>query len=77
MNITIDAIKNNCDINFKVGDKVKYINDNDIEREGIIRQISLVLDSVFDLLNGDIQYLVEYNEGTDIETIYEDNIIEM
>jgi hypothetical protein len=38
-------------------------------------QINLVLDSIFDLLNGDIEYLVEYDPACKVDRVFEENII--
>lgn len=69
-----DVIKN-CDINFEVGEEIKYIDTYGVEKEGMIMQINLILDSEFDLLNGDIEYLVEYDPVCNVDRVFEENII--
>lgn len=69
-----DVIKN-CDINFKVGDKIEYTNPYGIEKEGIIRQINLILDSPFVFVKGSIEYLVEYDPDCRFDRVFEEDMI--
>lgn len=71
----LQDVINECDINFKVGEKVKYIDMYEVEKEGTIMQINLVLDSTLDLLNGDIEYFVEYDPICKFDRVFEENII--
>lgn len=64
-------IINKCDINYKTGDKVKYITTTGVQREGVILQINLILNAVFKFMEGTIEYIVEYDE-----TCYPDRVIE-
>ena len=66
---------NECDINFKIGEKIKYINECGVEKEGTIMQINLVLDSVLGLLKGDIEYLIECSHTCKVDKAFEENII--
>ena len=71
----LQDVINECDINFEVGEKIKYINGCGAKKEGTIMQINLVLDSTLDLLNGDIEYLVEYDPVYKMDRVFEENII--
>lgn len=71
----LQDVINECDINFEVGEKIKYVNECGAEKEGTIMQINLVLDSTLDLLNGDIEYLVEYDPVCKVDRVFEENII--
>lgn len=71
----LQDVIDNCDINFQVGEKIKYVNTYGAEKEGIIMQINLVLDSTLDLLNGDIEYIVEYDPVCKADRVFEENII--
>lgn len=73
--MNLQDVINNSDINFQVGDEIKYINNNGVEKEGYIMQINLILDSVFDLLNGYIEYIVEYDPTYPADRVLEENII--
>lgn len=75
--MNLQDVINNCDINFEVGTKVRYMDSKDIEKEGTIVQISLILNSKFGFLNGDVEYIVEYydNQSCKTDRIFEDNII--
>lgn len=73
--MNLQDVINNSDINFQVGNEIKYINNNGVEKEGYIMQINLILDSVFDLLNGDIEYIVEYAPTCPADRVLEENII--
>lgn len=68
-------ITNKYDTKFKVGDQIKYLNIYGIEKDGIIVQINLILDSPLDLSNGDIEYLVKYDPTCDADRILGKNII--